>query len=80
MKILWVAINGPGVRRMTTWTGKTRRLLVTGIDRQTAEDCSSPLELPQDASVVELQPGETAAEGYVFTVFEAAWMKEGWRP
>lgn len=68
MKINWVAISGPGVRRLTTWTGKTKRVLVTGIDREFADNCNCQVELPPGAEVHDMP---CDLPGYVFTVFES---------
>ncbi len=70
MKFSWLAVSGPGVNRMCTWSGKTKRVYVTGIDAKFAGNAPlSGCEFPATAKLHDEPPAE--GDVYTFIVFEA---------
>lgn len=67
MRIQWLGIRGPGVDRLGYWYGKTRSVLVTGIDRDFAANCPCDVELPPGATIHEMP---CDLDGYVFVIFD----------
>jgi hypothetical protein len=66
--ISWVAVSDKraGVSRMTSWTGATRQIVVTGLPAGFAANCASPFRLPDGAEAYEWP--DHADDGVVFTV------------
>jgi hypothetical protein len=73
--ISFYSVHGPDIRsRRATWSGPTRRVLITGLTRDFVENC--PLigaELPPEAEIFELSDAGDRS-GYVFTV------RADWKP
>lgn len=64
MTLRWLAVSGPGVSRMSSWTGPTRRVWVTGITREFAANAPLTVELPEGARVHTVE----RRDSYQFTV------------
>ncbi len=71
----WLAIHGEGVRRATMWAGAVHHIVIVGIDRNFAGNCSMTSTLPESAIILD-PPFDSFAEalrvaaergGYVFT-------------
>ena len=51
MKVTWVAVRGPGVDRMTTRIGATRKVVITGLSREFVGNCDLSFDLPEGAEI-----------------------------
>lgn len=76
MKIRWMALRDPAsdLRRMCFWSGESRHVVITGLDRKTLESCALVFDAPPGTVVHEILPDQNALDlavrlgGALFTV------------
>ncbi len=75
-RISWLAVRGPGVSRMCTWTGPTKQIVITGLNAQFVDECPMSFDLQPGAEAHEVAQGQNGDAlaatlgGYLFTVFD----------